>query len=173
MAAAIDAGRDSKELKKLADEIRWTLNPHPAGQMEHNVPRLSDGTPLPGMQHKYRETALFFASQGQTCHAYCTFCFRWPQFVGLEGEKFAMREAELLTRYVGEHHEISDVLFTGGDPLIMKTKTLRSYIEPGCGRSGSGRRRLPIGRTGSCSTTMRRICWICSARWSIRACSWR
>ena len=130
MAAAIDAGRDSKELKKLADEIRWTLNPHPAGQMEHNVPRLSDGTPLPGMQHKYRETALFFASQGQTCHAYCTFCFRWPQFVGLEGEKFAMREAELLTRYVGEHHEISDVLFTGGDPLIMKTKTLRSYIEP-------------------------------------------
>ena len=37
-----------------------------------------------GLQHKYRETVLFFPAQGQTCHAYCTYCFRWPQFVGLD-----------------------------------------------------------------------------------------
>ena len=129
MAAAIDSGKNSRELKVVADEIRMTLNPHPAGQMEHNMPSL-ESEPLPGMQHKYRETALFFPSQGQTCHAYCTFCFRWPQFVGLEGKKFAMREGERLRGYLSQHHEISDVLFTGGDPLIMKTKTLREYIEP-------------------------------------------
>jgi len=41
-----------------------------------------------------------------------------------------MREGELLRGYLSEHHEISDILFTGGDPLIMKTKTLREYIEP-------------------------------------------
>ena len=50
--------------------------------------------------------------------------------MGLEGKKFAMREGELLRGYLSEHHEISDILFTGGDPLIMKTKTLREYIEP-------------------------------------------
>jgi KamA family protein len=82
------------------------------------------------MQHKYRETVLFFPSQGQTCHAYCTFCFRWPQFVGMDGAKFAMREADLLRRYVEEHSEVSDILFTGGDPLIMKTHILRNYLEP-------------------------------------------
>lgn len=129
MAAAIDSGKNARELKVIADEIRMTLNPHPAGQMEHNMPQL-DGMALEGMQHKYRETVLFFPSQGQTCHAYCTFCFRWPQFVGLEGKKFAMREGERLAGYVSQHHEVSDVLFTGGDPLIMKTKTLRAYIEP-------------------------------------------
>ena len=129
MAAAIDSGKNARELKVVADEIRMTLNPHPAGQMEHNMPQL-DGMPLEGMQHKYRETVLFFPSQGQTCHAYCTFCFRWPQFVGLEGKKFAMREGERLRGYLAQHHEVSDVLFTGGDPLIMKTKTLREYIEP-------------------------------------------
>ena len=129
MAAAIDSGKNARELKVVADEIRMTLNPHPAGQMEHNMPSLAS-EPLPGMQHKYRETVLFFASQGQTCHAYCTFCFRWPQFVGLQGKKFAMREGELLRGYLSEHQEVSDVLFTGGDPLIMKTKTLREYIEP-------------------------------------------
>ena len=129
MAATLDKGADADEISQVANEIRLTLNPHPAGQMDHNVPAL-DGQPLPGMQHKYRETVLFFPSQGQTCHAYCTFCFRWPQFVGLEGQKFAMREAELLARYVQSHDEVSDVLFTGGDPMIMKTRLLRSYIDP-------------------------------------------
>ena len=66
-----------KEIQSAARQIQTGLNPHPAGQMEFNVPRL--GTePLEGMQHKYRETVLFFPSQGQTCHAYCTYCFRWP-----------------------------------------------------------------------------------------------
>ena len=125
----LDAGATDDEMKQAADEIRWTLNPHPAGQMEHNVPSL-DGRPLNGMQHKYRETVLFFPSQGQTCHAYCTFCFRWPQFVGLEDQKFAMREATLLRDYVEVHPDVSDILFTGGDPLIMKTRVLRRYIEP-------------------------------------------
>ena len=125
----LDAGATDEEMKLAADEIRWTLNPHPAGQMEHNVPSL-DGRPLNGMQHKYRETVLFFPSQGQTCHAYCTFCFRWPQFVGLEDQKFAMREATLLRDYVEAHPDVSDILFTGGDPLIMKTRVLRRYIEP-------------------------------------------
>ena len=125
----LDAGATDGEMKLAADEIRWTLNPHPAGQMEHTVPSL-DGRPLHGMQHKYRETVLFFPSQGQTCHAYCTFCFRWPQFVGLEDQKFTMREATLLRDYVEVHPDVSDILFTGGDPLIMKTRVLRRYIEP-------------------------------------------
>jgi KamA family protein len=113
----------------VADRIRLKLNPHPAGQLEHNVPRL-DGIPLPGMQHKYRETVLFFPGRGQTCHAYCTYCFRWAQFVGMEGLKFAQRETETFHEYLRRHTEVSDVLFTGGDPLIMRAWHLRAYIEP-------------------------------------------
>ncbi len=129
MAALLDSGATPGEIKTVADEIRMTLNPHPAGQMDHNVPMLH-GRPLRGMQHKYRETVLFFPSQGQTCHAYCTFCFRWPQFVGLEGQKFAMKETGVLAAYVSAHPEVSDVLITGGDPMIMKTRILSAYIEP-------------------------------------------
>jgi len=43
--------------------------------------------------------------------------------------KFAMQETDLLVRYLKEHPEITDVLFTGGDPMIMKTKTLATYID--------------------------------------------
>src|SRR5574337_1370951 len=129
MATALEKGLERKKIQKIANEIRLQLNPHPAGQMEHNVPQLRDGTKLYGMQHKYKETVLFFPSQGQTCHAYCSFCFRWPQFVGMDELKFAMHEVELLVQYLREHPEVTDVLFTGGDPLIMKTKLLAKYID--------------------------------------------
>lgn len=129
MANAIRKGLDKKDIQKIANKIRLELNPHPAGQMEHNVPKLKNGTKLYGMQHKYKETILFFPSQGQTCHAYCSFCFRWPQFVGISELKFAMREIDLLVQYLREHPEVTDVLFTGGDPLIMKTKLLASYLD--------------------------------------------
>lgn len=129
MAQLLSRDASPQEIREAANDIRMQLNPHPAGQIEHNVPEL-DGHKLTGMQHKYRETALFFPTQGQTCHAYCTFCFRWPQFVGLDELKFAMKEAELLAEYVRRHTELSDVLFTGGDPMVMRVRHLRSYIEP-------------------------------------------
>ncbi|MDH3268081.1 MAG: lysine 2,3-aminomutase, partial [Ignavibacteria bacterium] len=125
----IKSGASKAEIKAVADEIRLELNPHPAGQLEYNVPMI-EGEKLFGMQHKYRETALFFPSQGQTCHAYCTFCFRWPQFVGMDDLKFASKQTEHLVDYIKEHKEVTDVLFTGGDPLIMKTKHLEYYLRP-------------------------------------------
>ncbi len=128
MKNAMDSGASKDEIKKVANEIRMELNPHPAGQLEHNVPMI-DGHKLTGMQHKYRETVLFFPSQGQTCHAYCSFCFRWPQFVGIDEWKFAMKETELLVRYLQEHTEVTDLLFTGGDPMIMKNKIFATYID--------------------------------------------
>ena len=129
METALKNNLDKKEITAIANEIRLQLNPHPAGQMELNVPTLKDGTKLYGMQHKYKETCLFFPSQSQTCHAYCSFCFRWPQFVGMDEMKFAMQEGEQLVQYVREHPEISDVLFTGGDPMIMKAKIFSKYVD--------------------------------------------
>ena len=129
MADLIRSDAPKKKINELANKIRMELNPHPAGQQEHNLPELN-GEKLTGMQHKYRETVLFFPSQGQTCHAYCSYCFRWAQFVGIEGLKFAMKEAELLVDYVRQHEEVSDILFTGGDPMIMKTRAFASYVEP-------------------------------------------
>jgi len=129
MASTLRSGADKKEIARVANDIRLQLNPHPAGQMELNVPQLKDGTKLYGMQHKYDETCLFFPSQSQTCHAYCTFCFRWPQFVGMDEMKFAMREGEQLVQYLKEHPEISDVLVTGGDPMIMKASMFSVYTD--------------------------------------------
>lgn len=129
IASMLDAQADTTALQTAIKAVREQLNPHPAAQQSLNVPRL-DGEHLDGMQHKYRETVLFFPSQGQTCHSYCTFCFRWAQFVGDKSLRIATSESALLHRYLGRHREVTDLLITGGDPMIMKTRHLASYLQP-------------------------------------------
>ena len=123
----ISSGASVPLLNETVNAIRLSLNPHPAGQ-QSNVPSI-DNIKLNGMQHKYRETVLFFPTQGQTCHAYCTFCFRWPQFSGMDGMKFAMKETDLLVKYLKAHNEATDLLFTGGDPLIMNASRIAEYVD--------------------------------------------
>lgn len=128
IAKAIRKNTGTAEIEAIANHIRSQLNPHPAGQIEYNIPYL-DGMPLPGIQHKYPQTVLFFPAQGQTCHAYCSFCFRWSQFAGPGNLKIAAHRIEPLIRYLSRHPEVSDVLLTGGDPLVMKTRLLATYID--------------------------------------------
>ncbi len=129
MAQALRDELPRAEITQLAREIQARLNPHPAGQQEMNVPML-DGEALDGMQHKYRETVLFFPSQGQICHSYCTFCFRWAQFIGDKELRFASNEADSLHRYLAQDKNITDLLITGGDPMVMKTRHVVNYLEP-------------------------------------------
>ncbi|WP_184948989.1 KamA family radical SAM protein [Paractinoplanes abujensis] len=120
---------DRQAVTAAVKEIRGRLNPHPSGQQELNVPRI-DGSPAPGLQHKYRETVLYFPSQGQSCHSYCTYCFRWAQFVGDADLRFATPRPDVLVRYLREHPEVHDVLITGGDPMIMGTDRLLEHLQP-------------------------------------------
>ncbi len=129
MAWALRKGSSHEEIKELANSIRLELNPHPAGQLTANVPVINDD-PVPGIQHKYKETVLVFPSSGQTCHAYCTFCFRWAQFVGMNDLKFATDESNRFQDYIRNHKEVTDILVTGGDPMIMGLKNLEAYLLP-------------------------------------------
>lgn len=129
IATLLHQGEEGKPLMQAVNEIRARLNPHPAGQLALNVPVLN-GERIEGLQHKYRETVLFFPPQGQTCHSYCSFCFRWAQFIGVRELRFSAREAEQLYRYLRAHHEVSDLIITGGDPMVMKTRHLAEYLRP-------------------------------------------
>jgi len=129
MADLIRSDASKDEVERLAWKIRARLNPHPAGQLEHNVPQL-DGKRVNGLQHKYRETVLCFPARAQTCHAYCSFCFRWPQFVGDADMRQANMHASEVHRYLAAHEEVTDLLMTGGDPMVMRARNLEEYFEP-------------------------------------------
>jgi KamA family protein len=129
IAELLARGAPEREVQAAAHAVRMRLNPHPAGQLVLNMPDLAD-EPLPGVQHKYPETVLVFPKQGQTCHAYCTYCFRWAQFVGEPDLKMATDEVARVVAYLRAHEEVTSVLITGGDPMIMSAAVLRRYIEP-------------------------------------------
>jgi KamA family protein len=129
IACLLTNGAPEAELRRAVHEIRMRLNPHPAGQLALNVPELGD-EPLPGVQHKYHETVLVFPKQGQTCHAYCTYCFRWAQFVDEPDLKMATSDIDRIIGYLRAHREVTSVLITGGDPMIMGSGVLRRYVEP-------------------------------------------
>eukprot|EP00171_Calliarthron_tuberculosum_P010451 IDg10451t1 len=71
----------------------------------------------------------FFPSESQYCHAYCTYCFRWAQFVGSEDLHFASNDAEKLVKYLHSQPDVTDLLLTGGDPMVLNSKQLGRYLD--------------------------------------------
>lgn len=44
--------------------------------------------------------------------------------------RFPAHKAIHLQQYLKQHHEVTDLLITGGSPLVMKTAHLSAYLEP-------------------------------------------
>jgi lysine 2,3-aminomutase len=83
-----------------------------------------ESTRMPGLQHKYQQTALILATN--RCAAYCRYCFR-KRLVGLPSKEIVER-FETAARYVKDHEEITNVLISGGDPLVLPTDVLRRLL---------------------------------------------
>ncbi len=81
-------------------------------------------TVLPGVQHKYPDTVLLLCNE--VCGAYCRYCFRKRLFMDDNDE--VTKDVSAGLAYIREHPEVSNVLLTGGDPLIMSTRRLREII---------------------------------------------
>ncbi|MHC4106719.1 MAG: KamA family radical SAM protein [Planctomycetota bacterium] len=77
-----------------------------------------------GVQHKYADTVLLLCNE--VCGAYCRYCFRKRLFMD-DNEETTHDVSEGLT-YIRRHPEVSNVLLTGGDPLIMSSRRLREII---------------------------------------------
>jgi KamA family protein len=77
-----------------------------------------------GCQHKYTDTALLLVNE--VCGAYCRYCFRKRLFMNDNDDATLNYKPGL--RYIAEHEEITNLLLTGGDPLIMSTRRLEPII---------------------------------------------
>ena len=85
-------------------------------------------TILPGLEHKYASTALLLVSN--VCGGICRYCFRKRVFISSHGQILTDLPAAL--DYIEEHEEITNVLLTGGDPLVLATHKLAKYIKSLC-----------------------------------------
>jgi KamA family protein len=79
---------------------------------------------VPGCQHKYPRTALLMCIE--TCAAYCRFCFRKRLFMDESDE--VVHDMEPGLEYIRNNEEITNVLLTGGDPLLLSSRRLEKIL---------------------------------------------
>lgn len=110
-----------------ADPIRQLVIPradelHDWGKLDAS--NEAANTVLRGVQHKYPDTALLLCNE--VCGAYCRYCFRKRLFMNDNDE--ASKDLTPGIDYIRAHPEITNVLLTGGDPLLLSTRRLTEII---------------------------------------------
>ncbi|WP_020675113.1 KamA family radical SAM protein [Geopsychrobacter electrodiphilus] len=82
-------------------------------------------SPVPSVVHRYPDRALFLVSS--SCASYCRFCTR-KRRVGCVGSAPSFRELRDGIDYIAAHPQIRDVLFSGGDPLLLPDAVLGDLL---------------------------------------------
>lgn len=117
----IDFADPKDPLKKIVipskDELITTGSYDTSGEQSN--------TKFLGFQHKYKQTVLLLSTH--RCASYCRFCFR-KRLVGVSRNEI-LKNIDRAVNYIKKHHEVNNVLITGGDPLILSTKVLTRFLE--------------------------------------------
>ncbi len=82
-------------------------------------------TKIGGLQHKYQQTALLLSTN--QCAAYCRFCFR-KRLVGLKNTEI-LNLLDDAVSYIAKNKQITNVLVTGGDSLMLSTDILEIFLK--------------------------------------------
>jgi len=81
-------------------------------------------TVMNGLEHKYRSVAVFLVANA--CDGVCRYCFRKRIFI--KSQKEALKNWDAAYQYVREHPEVTNVLLTGGDALLLPTEKLEKIL---------------------------------------------
>lgn len=83
----------------------------------------SDFEPIPNLLHKYEDRVAVLTTN--CCAAYCRHCTRKR----LVGQHIGANDLSSAINYIKEHKEISDILLTGGDPLVLQDEILDDLLD--------------------------------------------
>lgn len=108
-----------RQVLPLADELRdWPgFSADPVGDLQ--------AVAVPGLLHKYQGRALLVATGA--CAINCRYCFR-REFPYSEAQLSRRREAEVLA-HVAADASLSEIILSGGDPLVLDDHRLASLVE--------------------------------------------
>jgi lysine 2,3-aminomutase len=80
---------------------------------------------VPHLVHRYPDRVLLFVTN--QCPIYCRFCTR-KRFVGSPGGTITPEAIDVVAQYIGGHPEIRDIIFSGGDPLLLVDSLLERVL---------------------------------------------
>ena len=82
-------------------------------------------SPVKGVVHRYPDRALL--KPLLICPVYCRFCFR-REHVGPDGGLLTDAELEAAYAWFAAHPEVTEIILTGGDPLMLSARRLRTIV---------------------------------------------
>jgi len=80
---------------------------------------------VPHLVHRYPDRVLLFVTN--QCPIYCRFCTR-KRFVGSPGGTITPEAIDAVADYIRAHAEIRDIIFSGGDPLLLVDTLLERIL---------------------------------------------
>ncbi|MEL7241598.1 MAG: KamA family radical SAM protein [Cyanobacteria bacterium J06573_2] len=83
-------------------------------------------TVIPGLQHKYEQTAVLIVTQA--CAGHCRYCFRRRLMSKDVMVKETIEDLQEAISYIKQHPEIDNVLLSGGDPMVCSTRRLANLF---------------------------------------------
>lgn len=78
----------------------------------------------PQLIHRYESRALFTPTN--ICPVHCRYCFRKNELSATDD--LFQKDFEQTLSYLKNHPEISEIIFTGGDPLTLSDEKLSFYL---------------------------------------------
>ena len=99
--------------------------------------------------HRYPDRALL--KPLLICPVYCRFCFR-REHVGPDGGVLTDAELDAAYAWFAAHPEVTEVILTGGDPLMLSPRRLREIMS---GPVGDAAYRRRSGSTRACRWPIR------------------
>lgn len=89
---------------------------------------LADEMPTPVLQHKYPNKVILRTPN--SCLGYCGYCFEVGRTEDKNSGVKSVNDAlwNKSIEYIAEHPEISEVILSGGDPLVMSNEALEKKL---------------------------------------------
>lgn len=117
----VDKKEPNDPIRKMiipsVEEFNLSGSWDPSGEMQI--------TKMPGLQHKYMPTALILSTN--RCSTYCRYCFR-KRLIGLSTGEI-IEHFDKAIEYLYAHKEITNVLISGGDALILPTEVIENFLK--------------------------------------------
>lgn len=108
----------------LSQVLPWAEEERTVAGYEADPLGEQDATALPGLIHKYRSRVLIVPTSA--CAIHCRYCFR--RHFPYNDHRLSTQDQTHIVTYLSARPEINEVIFSGGDPLMLTDHHLQRWL---------------------------------------------
>jgi len=123
-ASLLDPSNSAQPIRRTVVPVASELILSP-GESEDPLSETND-SPVPLIVHRYPDRVLFLATN--FCSTFCRYCTRTHMVSQQDKVHSTQAEWDRALDYIRQHHEVRDVLISGGDPLTLSDNRIEYLL---------------------------------------------